>query len=137
MLRFAPSRTLTDNAQVVLFAAFGSVFTGYSLAVFAFTIGQPTFYSSLGLEMDPSAPGYKHTNDIIGAANGVFFGAGFFGCFLAGWAGNRLGRVNGFRIAAATGIVGGILECSSQTSAMVGAAYHSITRKLIDWTASS
>ncbi|KAH7009638.1 major facilitator superfamily transporter sugar [Ilyonectria destructans] len=104
--------------QVVCFAAFGSLFTGYSLAVFAFTLGQPTFYSSLGLEQDPTAPGYSHTNDIIGASNGVFFGTGFFGCFLAGWAGNRFGRVNGFRIAAITGIIGGVLQCASQSPAM-------------------
>ncbi|KAH6871232.1 major facilitator superfamily transporter sugar, partial [Thelonectria olida] len=92
---------------VVCFAAFGSIFTGYSLAVFAFTIGQPTFYSSLAT---PTI--------IIGAANGVFFGTGFFGCFLAGWAGNRFGRVNGFRIAAVTGIIGGALQCGSQSPAM-------------------
>lgn len=64
----------TKREQVVCFAAFGSLFTGYSLAVFAFTIGQPTFYSSLGLESHTTAPGYSHTNDIIGASNGVFFG---------------------------------------------------------------
>jgi len=57
---------------VVLFASFGSLFTGYSLAVFAFTIGQPTFYSSLGLEQNPATPGYSYTNDIIGASNGIF-----------------------------------------------------------------
>ncbi|KAH8686244.1 general substrate transporter [Ilyonectria robusta] len=106
------------NVTVVCFAAFGSLFTGYSLAVFAFTLGQPTFYSSLGLEQDPTVPGYSHTNDIIGASNGVFFGTGFFGCFLAGWAGNRFGRVNGFRIAAITGIIGGVLQCASQSPAM-------------------
>lgn len=104
---------------MVCFAAFGSLFTGYSLAVFAFTIGQPSFYSSLNLERDTTSPRYSHTNDIIGASNGVFFGAGFLGCFLAGWAGDRFGRVNGFRIAAVTGMVGGILQCGSQTPAMV------------------
>jgi MFS family permease len=103
----------------VCFAAFGSLFTGYSLAVFAFTIGQPTFYISLGLTQNPSSPGYSHTSDIIGAANGVFFGTGFLGCFLAGWAGNRFGRVNGFRIASVIGIVGGALQCGSQSPAMV------------------
>ncbi|EXJ84877.1 hypothetical protein A1O3_05552 [Capronia epimyces CBS 606.96] len=106
------------NIAVVCFAAFGSLFTGYSLAVFGFTIGQPTFYTSLGLVGDSSAPGYSYTNDIIGAANGVFFGTGFFGCFLAGWAGNRFGRVNGFRIASVTGIIGGTLQCGSQSPAM-------------------
>lgn len=104
---------------MVCFAAFGSLFTGYSLAVFAFTIGQPTFYSSLRLEADSTSPGYAYTNDIIGAANGVFFGTGFLGCFLAGWAGDRFGRVNGFRIAAVTGTIGGVLQCASQVPAMV------------------
>jgi hypothetical protein len=60
----------------VYFASFGSLFTGYSLAVFAFTIGPPTFYSSLGLAKDPTSPDYSYTNDIIGAANGVFLGTG-------------------------------------------------------------
>ncbi|OQU97186.1 hypothetical protein CLAIMM_03160 [Cladophialophora immunda] len=106
------------NIRVVCFAAFGSLFTGYSLAVFAFTLGQPTFYSSLNLVASATLPGYGHTNDILGAANGVFFGTGFFGCFLAGWAGNRLGRVNGFRIAAVTGMLGGALQCGSQSQAM-------------------
>ncbi|KAH8887958.1 general substrate transporter [Thozetella sp. PMI_491] len=106
------------NITVVCFAAFGSLFTGYSLAVFAFTIGQPTFYSSLGLEQNSTAPGYSYTSEIIGASNGIFFGTGFFGCFLAGWAGNRFGRVNGFRIAAVTGIIGGILQCASQSPVM-------------------
>lgn len=108
---------------MVLFAAFGSLFTGYSLAVFAFTIGQPAFYSSLGLQENPTAPGYSYTNDIIGAANGIFFGTGFVGSFLAAWAGNRLGRVNGFRIAAATGIVGGVLQCASQSPGMVRTSF--------------
>ncbi|EFX06288.1 major facilitator superfamily transporter sugar [Grosmannia clavigera kw1407] len=106
------------NIAVVCFAAFGSLFTGNSFAVFAFTIGQPTFYTSLDLESDSSAPGYSYTNDITGAANGVFFGSGFFGCFLAGWAAIRFGRVNGFRIAATTGMIGGALQCGSQSPAM-------------------
>jgi hypothetical protein len=65
------------------------------------SLGQPIFYSSLGLEQDPAAPGCSYTNDFIGESNGIFFGTGFFGC-LAGWAGNRFGRVDGFRIAATT-----------------------------------
>lgn len=116
---------------MVCFAAFGSLFTGYSLAVFAFTIGQPTWYASLNLEQDSTAPGYSHTNDIIGAANGVFFGAGFLGCYIAGWAGNRFGRVNGFRIAAITGIIGGVLQCGSQSVAMVCRSMYPIKALLI------
>lgn len=106
---------------MVLFAAFGSLFTGYSLAVFGFTLGQPTFYIALNLDADPTSPGYAYTTTIIGAANGTFFAAGFLGCFLAGWTANRFGRVVGFRIAATTGIIGGALQCGSQSVAMVRA----------------
>jgi hypothetical protein len=62
-----------------------------------------------------SSTGCSYT---IGASNGIFFGTGFFGC-LTGWAGNRFGRVDGFRIAATTGIIGGALQCASQSPAMV------------------
>jgi len=43
----------------VLFAAFGSVFTGYSLAIIVQIVEQPTWYESLHLEPDTTAPGYS------------------------------------------------------------------------------
>ncbi|KAE8441595.1 hypothetical protein EG329_004644 [Mollisiaceae sp. DMI_Dod_QoI] len=106
------------NVSVVLFAAFGSLFAGYSLAVIVSTLGQPTWYSSLHLEADTTAPDYSHTTTIIGAANGVFFAGGILGSFLAGWLGDRLGRVSGFRVAATVGIVGGAIQTGAMNQAM-------------------
>jgi MFS family permease len=108
--------------KVVLFAAIGSLFSGYSLAVIVATVGQPTWYSSLHLVADPTAPGYSHTTTIIGAVNGVFFAAGFLGTLLSGWLNDRLGRVNSIRIAATVGIIGGILQTAAVNQAMVRVA---------------
>ncbi len=103
----------------MLFAVFGSLFAGYFLAVIVSTLGQPTWYSSLHLEADTTAPDYSHTTTIIGAANGVFFAGGILGLFLAGWLGDRLGRVSGFRVAATVGIVGGAIQTGAMNQAMV------------------
>lgn len=107
------------SPQVVLFAAFGSLFTGYSAAIIVATVGQPSWYKSLNLESDVTAPGYSHTTTIIGAANGVFFAGGTLGCILGGWLGDRLGRVNGFRMAAIVGIIGGAIQTGAANQAMV------------------
>lgn len=104
---------------MVLFAAFGSLFTGYSLAVIVATVGQPSWYKSLHLEADTTAPSYSHTTTIIGAANGVFFAGGAIGCILGGWLGDKLGRVNGFRAAATAGIIGGAIQTGAVNQGMV------------------
>ncbi|KAH0837150.1 hypothetical protein AYO21_04611 [Fonsecaea monophora] len=101
------------NARTILFAATGSLFAGFALAVITTTLGQPTFYESLSLEADPTAPGYSHTNTIIGAVNGVFFAGGFFGTLFSGWTADRFGRLNGFRIAGVMGVVGAAIQTGS------------------------
>ncbi|KIM97589.1 hypothetical protein OIDMADRAFT_44281 [Oidiodendron maius Zn] len=103
---------------VILFAAFGSLFTGYSAAIIVATVGQPSWYRSLNLESDTTAPGYSHTTTIIGAANGVFFAGGTLGCILGGWLGDKLGRVNGFRVAATVGIIGAAIQTGAANQAM-------------------
>jgi MFS family permease len=109
---------ILTTSKVVLFAAFGSLFTGYSLAIIVQTVGQPTWYKSLHLEPVTTAPGYSHTTSIIGASNGVFFAGGTIGCLLGGWLGDRLGRVNGFRVAAIVGIIGAAIQTGAVNQAM-------------------
>lgn len=98
----------------MLFAAFGSLFSGYGLAVIVSTVGQPTFYSSLNLAVSGS-----HTTAIIGAANGVFFAGGFFGCLISAWAVEGLGRLNGLRLAAAIGVIGAAIQTGAVNQGMV------------------
>ncbi|KAF8859323.1 MFS general substrate transporter [Acephala macrosclerotiorum] len=82
------------NVSVVLFATFGSLFTGYSLAV---------IYSSLNLSSDTTSPSYNHTTTIIGAANGL---------------GDKLGRVNGFRVASTIGFIGAAIQTGGVNQAI-------------------
>ncbi|KAK5311282.1 hypothetical protein LTR93_011775 [Exophiala xenobiotica] len=116
------TRHQLTQQKVILFAAFGSLFSGYSLNIITATLGQPTFYSSLNLVPSPTLRDYNHTTAIIGAANGLLFAGGFaggyFGTFMAGWCGDKIGRVKGFRVAAVVGIVGGALQRANVNQAM-------------------
>ncbi|KAK5459528.1 hypothetical protein LTS15_003656 [Exophiala xenobiotica] len=105
------------NVAVILFAAFGSLFAGYGLSVIVSTVGQPTWYSSLDLE-----PTSSHTTAIIGAANGVFFAGGFFGCLVAAYTVEKLGRLNGLRLAAVIGIIGAAIQTAAVNQGMYLAA---------------
>lgn len=119
--------------KVVLFAAIGSLWAGYSLAVIVSTLGQPTWYLSLNLEADPTAPGYTHTTTIIGAVNGAFFGAGVVGTLISGWFGDRLGRVNNLRLSATVGIIGAVLQTAAVNQGMVsGSLSEYLFRLIID-----
>lgn len=86
----------------------------------------------MNLSTDPTDPAYSHTRTIIGAANGIFFGAGFVGCLIAAWSVDALGRINTFRFAAGLGLVGGTLQCAAMNQAMasfVQPGFWSWTRK--------
>jgi MFS family permease len=116
---FTLNDRISSSLQAILFAASGSIYTGYSLAVVGATLGLPSFYESLSLDPNPISPGYSHTRVILGAINGIFFAGGFFGTLFAGWAGSYFGRVRSFRICASLGIVGGALSAGSVNQAMV------------------
>ncbi|KAK6368175.1 hypothetical protein LTS17_009916 [Exophiala oligosperma] len=105
------------NVAVILFAAFGSLFGGYGLSVIVATLGQPTWYSSLNI--DPTS---SHATAIIGAANGVFFAGGFFGCLVSAYAVEKLGRLNGLRLAAVIGIIGAAIQTGAVNQGMYLAA---------------
>ncbi|KAK5053686.1 hypothetical protein LTR84_001647 [Exophiala bonariae] len=106
------------NVISVLFASFGSLYCGYTLAVIISTLGQPTFYSSLGLVTDTSDSGYGFTNAIISTANGIFFAGAFFGALLAGGLSSRLGRIRIFQMSSIVGIIGGAIQTGAISPAM-------------------
>lgn len=106
----------------------GSLMSGYGLAVIVATIGQPTFYTSLHLDADPTSPGYSHTNTFIATIEGIFFAGGFFGSLFASPVGSKLGRIRGFQIVSAIGILGGALQTGAANQAMVRTS----SRMLVD-----
>jgi hypothetical protein len=93
---------------------------GFGLAVIIATLGQPSFYTSMDLVADPTAPGYGQTNDFLATIQGVFFAGGFFGCLFTGLTGSKLGRLWSFRVAAAVGILGSGIQAGAVNQGMVG-----------------
>lgn len=59
------------NLLVVIYVALGSTACSYGMAIIGSTIGQPTFYTSLGLAAAGEA-GYSVTAGWIGAFNGTY-----------------------------------------------------------------
>ena len=62
------------NLGVVIFVALGSTACSYGMAIIGSTIGQPSFYTSLGLAPQGQA-GYARTAEYIGAFNGNNYAA--------------------------------------------------------------
>jgi MFS family permease len=88
---------------VAVFASLGSVLYGYDLGVIAGAIGSKSFK----YEFDPSS-------NETGAVVSVFTGGAFFGAFLAGPCGDKLGRKMTILIGAVVFIVGGALQTAAQ-----------------------
>ena len=57
------------NLAVVIYVALGSTACSYGMAIIGSTIGQPSFYASLGLAQ-AGEEGYSRTAEYIGAFNG-------------------------------------------------------------------
>lgn len=67
------------NFWIVAYVAVGATACSYGLAIIGSTAGQPSFYRSLGLEADPTKPGYNRTAGLLGAFNGVNAAGAFIG----------------------------------------------------------
>jgi MFS family permease len=79
--------------QIILSLCLGSICYGFDFSIATFTIGQPTFYTSMGLTTDPTdAVLYEYSNGIIGTILGLFAAGAFFGAIFAGWYCDAYGR---------------------------------------------
>ena len=67
------------NFWIVAYVAVGATACSYGLAIIGSTVGQPSFYRSLNLVADPTAPGYDRTAGLLGAFNGVNAAGAFIG----------------------------------------------------------
>ena len=96
----------------------GSLSYGFCFSVISNTLGQPNFYTDLGLSPGPTSPLYDFTNRIIGAANGLFSAGGFMGALTIGWMCDRLGRRKTLVVSAAITVLGGALSGGAAAVAM-------------------
>lgn len=77
------------NLRVVLFVALGSVSCSYALAVLGSIIGQPSFFTSLGLDGEVGSPGYSRTSRYLSAFNAVQCVGGIIGSVIVPWTADR------------------------------------------------
>lgn len=71
---------------VGIMITFSSFVYGYSGAIIATTLTQPSFQKALGLDTAPNK------ESLIGAINGLFYAGGVVGSFIAVYVSNRWGR---------------------------------------------
>ncbi|KAK5091056.1 hypothetical protein LTR05_001236 [Lithohypha guttulata] len=106
------------NFGVVLYVATGAIACSYGLAIIGSTVGQPSFYTSLGLEADTTQPGYSRTASLIGAFNGVNCAGALVGSLANAWLANKFSRKYAIQIGAAILVVGAALCAGSVNVAM-------------------
>lgn len=106
------------NFWVVVYVAVGATACSYGLAIIGSTLGQPSFYASLGLEADPTAADYSRTAGLIGAFNGVNCAGALIGSLANGWLANKFSRKYTIQIGASILIIGATLCAASVDVAM-------------------
>ncbi|KAK3110266.1 hypothetical protein LTR53_015619 [Teratosphaeriaceae sp. CCFEE 6253] len=100
------------NLLVVVYVALGSTACSYGLAILGSTVGQPSFYKSLGLAMQ-GEPGYARTASLIGAFNGVSAAGACIGAIVNSWSADALSRKHTIQIGAVILSIGAVLCAAS------------------------
>ncbi|KIX96768.1 uncharacterized protein Z520_07488 [Fonsecaea multimorphosa CBS 102226] len=75
------------NLRLIWLAGFGIFTAAYNNAIISSTLGQPTFYSTLGL--DPTS---SHTTTVISTSNAIYFLGAFVSCAILTAVGDKFGR---------------------------------------------
>ncbi|OQU98122.1 hypothetical protein CLAIMM_03949 isoform 2 [Cladophialophora immunda] len=100
------------NVLMLVAMGFGSMSFGYSSAVIAITLGQPTFLKYFGLDTNPNA------NALIATTNGLYQTGGFLATFSVSVLADRWGRKWAIAVAAILILVSGALLAGSVHIAM-------------------
>lgn len=109
MGRYVPN---AFNLLCVIYVALGSTACSYGLAILGSTIGQPSFYKSLGLAA-PGEPGYERTANLIGAFNGISSAGACMGAIYNSWSADALSRKHTIQIGAIILSIGAALCAGS------------------------
>ncbi|KAF9891927.1 hypothetical protein FE257_002890 [Aspergillus nanangensis] len=107
-----PSRANAYAIGMSIIITISSFAYGYAGAIIATTLTQPSFHKSMGLDSAPNA------HSLIGAINGLYYGGGVVGAFIAGWMSNRWGRKISTTVGNILVLVAGAIMTGSVNSAM-------------------
>ncbi|KIW10105.1 hypothetical protein PV08_11065 [Exophiala spinifera] len=105
------------NLLVVIYVALGSTACSYGMAIIGSTIGQPTFFTSLGLAV-AGEPGYSVTAAWLGAFNGVNAAGSAIGAIASSYFADKYSRRATIQGGALVLIVGAALCAGSVNTGM-------------------
>ena len=105
------------NLLVVIYVALGSTACSYGLAILGSTIGQPSFYKSMGLAQQ-GEDGYERTASLIGAFNGVNSAGACLGAIFVSWSADAWSRKHTIQIGAIILSIGAALGAASVNPGM-------------------
>lgn len=105
------------NLLVVIYVALGSTACSYGMAIIGSTIGQPSFYISLGLAPQ-GEPGYSRTAEYIGAFNGVNSAGSAIGAVVCSYTADKFSRKRTIQGAALILIIGAALCAGANGNAL-------------------
>jgi MFS family permease len=116
-VRIYTCRCVLTADNILQYVALGSTACSYSLAVTGSTIGQPTFYTSLGM-VPPGEPGYSGTANLISAFNGGNAAGNFIGNMFTSWLANFVGRKRAIQLGCVITSIGAAITCGAVNPAM-------------------
>ncbi len=105
------------NLLVVIYVALGSTACSYGMAIIGSTIGQPSFYTSLGLAT-ADEKGYSRTAGYIGGFNGVNAAGSAIGCLACTYLADKYSRKRTIQGAAIVLCIGATLCAAAVNNGM-------------------
>ncbi|KAK0968379.1 hypothetical protein LTS01_016755 [Friedmanniomyces endolithicus] len=105
------------NIAIQLFSLTSIFFEGYDQGVMGGVNAAPDYVRVVNIGQYPSGTVTNQTKQ--GGIISIYYLGALVGCFLGGWAADRIGRINGLFCAAIFALVGGALQAATQSATFI------------------
>ncbi|KAK1073380.1 hypothetical protein LTR74_001789 [Friedmanniomyces endolithicus] len=105
------------NIAIQLFSLISIFFEGYDQGVMGGVNAAPDYVRVVNIGQYPSGTVTNQTKQ--GGIISIYYLGALVGCFLGGWAADRIGRINGLFCAAIFALVGGALQAATQSATFI------------------
>ncbi|KAK3619482.1 hypothetical protein LTR56_023983 [Elasticomyces elasticus] len=105
------------NIAIQAFSLVAIFFEGYDQGVMGGVNAAPDYVREVSIGEYPSGTVTDQTKQ--GGIVSIYYLGALFGCFLGGWAADRIGRINGLFFSAIFALVGGALQAATQGATFI------------------
>ncbi|QDS74059.1 hypothetical protein FKW77_009330 [Venturia effusa] len=105
------------NIAIQAFSLISIFFEGYDQGVMGGVNAAPDYVREVGIGQYPSGTVTSTTKQ--GGIVSIYYLGAIVGCFLGGWAADRVGRINGLFFASIFAIIGGALQAATQSASFI------------------